>query len=547
MKRTSSRWFLLAAVTLAIACSSSRTPASGSASSAPPSSSPTPAPGILTRIDPDVVEETDTYVIHRLPKKNYERVDEHRIRHPLIKSAIEFFKEDDDYYYIVTPKQIPEEEALKRSAAEKADKNASVPAPAAQAPADYEGPPLSDFEDLAPPRVKSAMKLTKVASSGLPDGGMWRASFVMADMNRDQLPDIVSPPPRVGDGTLHIWVGDGKGGFTDWPLTFREAGGELANFSIDYGGVDVGDIDGDGNMDVVTASHGFGLVSLFGDGKGTFRVARVGLPQKEFSAQAIALLDADGDGKLDIVASRDIVAQDASEVDRSQVRLYINRGPQGWQFKPDGLTGGFYSTTLHAWDYDGDKKKDVLTGSHQIGALTLLWKNRGDGSFEAVRFPAIETFAYHFATTPGTFGSRRAPAFADAFYMFTNQPKTARALGITVYSLEEGTWRRHRVWRKNEGRSTQFALGMGDLDGDGLDDVVFADSQVRRLRVFLQQSDGSFAEMAENDEPTIDSPGQCIRLVDLNRDGRLDIVLSKTISSMAPGDPGGWSVFLSSR
>jgi hypothetical protein len=52
--------------------------------------------------------------------------------------------------------------------------------------------------------------------------------------------------------------------------------------------------------------------------------------------------------------------------------------------------------------------------------------------------------------------------------------------------------------------------------------------------------------MAEKDEPPLDSPGQCIRLADLNRDGRLDILLTKTVSSVTPNDPGGWSVFLGS-
>lgn len=540
MKRSLFVWVALLAAALSVACSSSPSRTSASAASAS-SVAPTPTPGIFTRIDPNVVEETATYVIHRLPKALYVRVDDRRIRHPLIQGPIEFFKEDEEYYYIQTPKIIPEEEALKQQTA--AEKQESVQPPASST-SENEGPPLSDFEDLVSPRVGGRLKLQKVASPGLPDGGMWRASFVVADMNRDQIPDVVSPPPRIGDGTLHIWLGDGKGRFTEWPLTFTEGGQRNAMFSIDYGGVDVGDIDGDGHLDVVSASHGFGLVSLFGDGKGGFRVVRGGLPQKEFSAQAIALVHADADRKLDIVASRDIPVQDSGEVDMDQVRVYINRGAQGWQFKDDGLNGAFHSNTLHAWDYDGDKRNDILTGSHQIGALTLLWKNLGNGSFEGVRFPEIETYAYHFATAPGTFGSSRVPAFADAFYMFTNEPQIARALGITVYSFQGGSWRRHRVWRKKEGTSTQFGLAMGDLDRDGLDDVVFADSQERRLRIFFQRPDGSFVEMAEKEEPAIDSPGQCIRLADLDGDGRLDIVLTKTVASMTPNDPGGWSVFL---
>ena len=528
--------------TLSLWSCSSSTPKESSASAPSKAAKPplTPTPGILSRIDPNVVEETETYVVHRLPKSEYLRVDDRHIRHPLIKNPVEFFKEDEKYYYIQTPRWLPEEVAQRQTAAKEPSEKPATPSevsPSGQAP------PLSDFEDLLPPRSARRLTWQRVQASGLPTGGMWRASFVLADFNGDGFLDIVAPAPRVGDATLHIWLGNGKGTFSEWPLTFSEEGQPSTNFSIDYGGVAVGDIDGDGKLDVVTASHGFGLVSLFGDGRGGFRVVRAGLPQKEFSSQAIILLDVDGDGHLDIVASQDVLDQDRPS-DPSQVRVYLYRGAKGWQLKADAIIGGVISNSLRAWDYDGDGKQDLLTGSHQFGALALLWKNQGNGTFVATTFPGIEAYAYHFATTPGTFGAGHAPAFADAFHLFTNTPKIARATGITIYSFEDSAWHPHRVWRKRGGESSQFALAMGDLDGDGLDDVVFADTQERRLRVFFQRRDGSFEEMSERDEPTLDSPGQCIRIGDLDKDGRPDVVLAKTVSSNKPDDPGGWDVFL---
>jgi hypothetical protein len=387
-----------------------------------------------------------------------------------------------------------------------------------------------------------------VASSGLPERGLWRHSFVLADMNEDRIPDIVSPPARIGgEPTLHVWLGDGKGKFDRWKLAFQEDGA-ASKLAIDYGGVAVGDIDADGHLDVVSASHGYGLVSLLGDGKGTFRIVRKGLPGRDFSAQAVALVDADADGRLDIVTSRDIVDSTAqSTVDKSQVRVYLYRGADGWEFHRDGIVGGFYSNSLHSWDYDGDGKKDVLTASHYVGALTLLWKNEGSRSFSPVSFPEIEIYAYHFATAPGTFGKERAPAFADGYYMYTNAPQVAKATGISVYAFRNGAWTRHRVWRKKEGKSLQYGLAFADLDGDGLDDVLFPDTAQRRLRVFFQESDGGFREMAESEEPVLDSFGQCVRVADLDGDGRLDVVVSKTVSSTAREDRGGWSIFLNKR
>lgn len=534
----------LIALLLPIGCSSSSRPA-GSAGGPPP----TPTPGTLSRIDPNVIEETETYTIHRFPKREYIRVDDRHIRHPVIARPIEFFKEDENYYYVQFAKVLPEELALKSQ-----QDRIPVPTPPAgmepAVPASDHGMPPEDFEDLQPPRVAGRLVLEKVGVSGLPERGMWRASFRVQDMNGDGVPDVVAPPARGGgDPRLQIWIGDGSGKFTRWPLTFTEAGKRRSNPPLDYGGVAVGDVDGDGAMDVVAASHNSGLTSFFGDGKGGFRVSREGLPIRDFSSQAVCLADVDSDGKLDAIASRDVYT--AQGWDSHQLWVYLFRptatGEPAWAYRADALLDGAYSYWLEAWDYNGDGRKDVLTGSHAYGAVQFLWENEGNEKFKTAYFPQIEVHGYHFAMAPGTFGKKRAPAFADAFSKTTNVPEPLRATGISVYSYQNGAWTRHRVWRKKSGGSALHALAMGDLDGDGLDDIAFADSERKKLRVFFQEASGSFRELDEKEEPALDSPGQCLRVADLNRDGRLDILLSKTVASGLPGDPGGWNVYLNQK
>lgn len=546
MKKTS--WWALGPALAILAAGAAGCSASGASSpSAAPAGGPkagspttTPTPPLLSRANPNIVEEDDLHFVERFPKSEYIRIDDKLFRSPIISIPVQYFKEDDKYFYVYTYKRTSETEAI-----DKALKQTPTPAPplpgTTPTPA---GPPLSDFEDLTPPREPGRIRLQAVSATGLPASGLWRASFVVADINGDGVPDIVSPPSRLGDARVHVWIGDRKGGFSPWPLRFIEDG-KPSEFTMDYGAVAVGDIDGDGHQDIVTASHGAGLVALFGNGKGTFRVVRRGLPTRNFTSQAVTLVDAGGDGKLDIVASTDGIIGASNSQD--QIRVYLFRGAAGFEFKRDGLLGGLYSNSLHAWDFDGDGRKDILTGSHFIGGLTLLWKNLGNGRFDPVRFPDIEIYAYHFATVPGTFGKERSPAFADAYLMITNDPQPVRATGISIYSFEKGNWVRHRVWRKKAGKTAQYALAMGDLDGDGLDDIVFADSEVNRLRVFFQKPDGSFVEMAEQEEPALDSPGQCVRLADLDGDGRLDIILSKTVASYRPGEQGGWNVYLNRR
>ncbi len=530
---------------LAVACSSS-----GNKPKAPPPAArvptPQPTPSIRSRIDPTVIEETETYLIRALPKGDYIKVDDRHVRLPILHTQIEIFKEDDKYYYCYEVIDLPEEiEARRQSLERQKQQKAKTGAPSERGRPSAPGATAADFEDIVPPRAASRIRFEAVSNTGLPSKGMWRASFAIADVNGDGIPDIVAPPARMGNGKLRVWIGNGQGTFSEWPLSFVEDGKPSSRFSLDYGAVAVGDIDGDGKMDIVCASHGGGAVSLFGDGAGGFRIVRNGLVASAFSSQAVVLLDADADGKLDIVISGDSPAQEElGKVDKQQVRVYLYRGKDGWERKNEGLVGGFYSNSLNAWDYDGDGRKDVLTGSNYTGALTLLWKSQGDGTFAPVSFEAIEPYAFHFTTSPGTFGKSRVPAFADAYFSAAYVPDMTKAIGISVYSFQNGEWERHRLWREKEGKASVSALAMGDLDGDGLDDVVFADDEKERLRILLQQPDGSFSELEEAEEPAIESLGQWLRLADLDGDGRLDIVLSRTVSSATPNKAGGWNVYL---
>ena len=551
------RWAeICGALALALAAAS----CSSSSSSSPAASSPAPAAtakpaaevpvGVVhetpvSKINPDVVEDTPTYYVQRYKKGDMVRVDETHIRPPFMAAVVTIYREDADYYYVRNEKLSPEEiqaaeDARKKAAEQKAEKARAQVEEAAKTNPLIVTP--DQFETLPAVRGKTAVALLR-GGEGLPPKGQWRQNIAVADIDGDGVLDVVAGPTRLGQSTLHVFLGDGHGKFRDQPVSFVDAKGKpLSNLRIAYGGVAVADFDGDGRNDVALASHGDSIAVFLNRGGGKFEVVS-GLPPS-YSSQAIVAMDVNGDGKPDIVAGRDGVNADLRRKegkDYHQVRVFVNDGHGKFKSDDDAIRGACFSFNLFPIDLTGAGKRDLLTGCRFLGGWGLTWKNDGKGKFQNELFEIIEQSAYHFAVAPGTFGSSHATAFAD---LYQKQMPGLQAAGINAYYKDGAGWHKTAVWRQKRYLGRLTAIAMGDLDGDGLDDIVFPDRLAGKLRIFFQTKDGKFEESPENAEPPLDSVATDIRLADLDGDGRLDVVLSKSVFSNYSKDPGGIEVLL---
>ena len=133
----------------------------------------------------------------------------------------------------------------------------------------------------------------------------------------------------------------------------------------------VGDVNGDGFVDIVTANGfvagGQGVSLLLGNGDGSFQAARSTLTTGNPTYVAIA--DFNRDGKSDIV----IVNGDNA----TTISVLFGNGDGSFQSPIDTVTGG--SNTLAIADFNGDGKPDlVVTGTSNIVTVLL---NNGDGTF----------------------------------------------------------------------------------------------------------------------------------------------------------------------
>ena len=113
---------------------------------------------------------------------------------------------------------------------------------------------------------------------------------MLADLDRDGKPDLVVTVPA--SNAVTIWKGVGDGTFTALP-------GSTITLDGSPDAVTVGDVNGDGKLDLVSAMRLAGRVTgMLGNGDDTFQKSTF----LETSARPIALGDVDNDpgGRLDM-------------------------------------------------------------------------------------------------------------------------------------------------------------------------------------------------------------------------------------------------------
>lgn len=259
---------------------------------------------------------------------------------------------------------------------------------------------------------------------------------------------------------LKIYPGDGNGGFTDAGPSIGGSGSFDMSLGID-------DFDGNGHLDLVV--FGGSVEGMYlGDGTGGFSTKGNTLDLELQDTVSIAVGDVDNDGSPDVV-----LPQKSTTVSN---HVYLNSPGTG--FDDQGLDLiPIFATETHALklaDVDGDGDLDVVTG--RLGDTDAIYINQFDGEFDLFQ----------------------SPTFNAAFF---DGPNPIASSGTNT-----------------------TALDLGDVDGDGILDLVTGDINGPK-KLFLGNGTGGFVYQGDFGTAEGDSNVD-IRLADIDDDGDLDVLVA---------------------
>lgn len=333
---------------------------------------------------------------------------------------------------------------------------------------------------------------------------------------------LVMPTGIAGPASVEVAVGDRRavldGGFSYERLTFSlvdAADQRLAAWPLEGAGLATADYQADGDLDVFQAARGEGVELMINDGLGGFQThLTIGAPTPDagpVDVWSVTAADFNGDGQLDLFLG-------ATGAKRTRLLLGTSAG----QFSPapDALPPLFGTAQVATpIDLEPDGDLDLLvTGSASVesGApVVMVLVNDGHGSFR----DASERLAGGaLAATGITVGDFDHDGDADLF--FSMDAESCRLF------LSDG----HGAFQRAAGDALPHDLAphagqaaVGDLNDDGFLDLFVPTST--QDKVFINDGTAHFADLTEAFLGPESSVGVAARLVDLDLDGHLDVVV----------------------
>ena len=145
--------------------------------------------------------------------------------------------------------------------------------------------------------------------------------------------------------------------------------------------IEIGDVNGDRRLDLVTANEANTVSVLLNRGGGRFRAKRD--YRTGPSPTDVAIGDLNADGKADLVTPN----LNSIDTGPPRISVLLSKGNGRFPARRDYETGWIYSVAIG--DLNGDRKPDLVVGD--VGGFPSVLLNRGNGSFQAQLNYRVET------------------------------------------------------------------------------------------------------------------------------------------------------------
>ena len=186
--------------------------------------------------------------------------------------------------------------------------------------------------------------------------GMNPQSIAVADFSKDGKLDLAVA--NANTNSVTVLLGDGTGGFA-------AATGSPFVVGLTPQSIAVGDLNGDGKPDIVTADRGNNSITvLLGNGTGGFAAAAGSPFATGTSPQSVALSDVNGDGTLDVIVAN---AGD------NTLTVLLGTGSAGFTPAPGNpFAVGANPQSVAVADFNGDGQPDLVTANFNGNNATVL-------------------------------------------------------------------------------------------------------------------------------------------------------------------------------
>lgn len=273
-----------------------------------------------------------------------------------------------------------------------------------------------------------------------------------------------------------------------------------------------GDVDNDGDLDLVIATGLQPNILLISSGSGEFSDESASrLPAQQYDSRDLVIADFNNDGYQDLFFAG---------YQNETTELYINDGGGNFSDLTNRIPLSGTSTSVTSNDVDGDGSMDILIGN--LGQNVMLM-NSGNAFFNNQT-------------------NQRLPQISDP----TRDIKFADITGNNLRDIIIGNENINRVWINNSSGffadqtfnripfrnnpEETYDVNVADIDGDGDRDLYFGNTGFQNEanpqdRILINDGQGFFSDQTSDRLPTITTNTYDAELADLDGDEDLDLVV----------------------